>query len=308
MINYEYIIDNTIKYSPLTESLSHISNPEISVSLTPACNRLLIYMISNRGVVLTREAIFSTLWSQYGGTPSNSSLNTYISLIRKAFVNVGVEFEVIKTIPKTGFLFNPDSDIVVKAIAINPANIIAELPTDFVDAYQNNIEHYDSNDNISQEEPSPTSPHIDIMFASKTINNDIIRVHKRNKSRFYYIVGISVILLTIILGVYCLCMNNETSPIAPLKVGDVGTCDILFLPVHAGDSMILSIDKIRYIIKQSGLTCKTGGVFYLYADKRVAAGKNGKVFISHCERRSHSVKNCSDYIGLNLKLPEKYTD
>ncbi|MGT3828211.1 winged helix-turn-helix domain-containing protein, partial [Enterobacter kobei] len=81
MSQTEYIIAHTIRYVPASETLYLVSSPETLVTLTPACNRLLLHLLSSQGTVLSRDTIFSVLWEQYGYTPSNSSLNTYVSLI-----------------------------------------------------------------------------------------------------------------------------------------------------------------------------------------------------------------------------------
>ncbi|CDL37722.1 hypothetical protein [Citrobacter freundii] len=47
------------------------------------------------------------VWDDYGLQASNSSLNQYISILRRALSAFGCE-ELIITVPKMGFRLNPD--------------------------------------------------------------------------------------------------------------------------------------------------------------------------------------------------------
>ncbi|WP_170973902.1 winged helix-turn-helix domain-containing protein, partial [Citrobacter sp. wls831] len=136
----EYVIGQKIRYVPASETLSLVSRPEDLVVLTPACNRLLLHLLSSQGTVLSRDTIFSVLWEQYGYSPSNNSLNTYISLIRKAFINLGITDDVVVTIPKVGFIFSPD-------ISVEATHIYSE-PECAADAKENNI--YQSFDTVTE--------------------------------------------------------------------------------------------------------------------------------------------------------------
>lgn len=302
MSNKFYIIGNAIRFSPSTESLHLTENPDISVVLTPACNRLLIYLISNQGVVLSRDAIFSTLWVQYGSTPSNSSLNTYISFIRKAFVNLGMESEVITTIPKTGFLFNPDLN--VEEIEIAPSDEINEISTKEVSHHINNAVLSGNESNITLDETKQDVRRVKEVVPDNNPNEDVTHNQGKKKITVINFVLASVALIIAAVSVACfLGLPERVPPVIPVNIGKMDACDILFLPVHAGDSAMLSEDNMRFIIRQSGFTCKPGGVFYLYTDKRVTTGQYGKIFVSYCELRDKSVKNCTDFIGDNLKFP-----
>jgi DNA-binding winged helix-turn-helix (wHTH) protein len=50
------------------------------------------------------------VWDAYGQEASNNSLNQYLSVLRKAFRNVGLEHEIIITVPKQGFLIKVNVD------------------------------------------------------------------------------------------------------------------------------------------------------------------------------------------------------
>lgn len=301
MSNRNYIIGSTIRFSPSTESLCLTENPDISILLTPSCSRLLGYLISNQGIVVSRDSIFTILWSQYGSAPSNSSLNTYISLIRKAFVNLGMTNEVITTIPKTGFLLNPDINIqeteFATDIECNSASTVEVNHHINHDAQLNT----DSNIDLDEEKKEIMEMNGNVPVNIRNGVGGASQEKKKNTSIFFVI---TVLLIVGIVTAVCIQETLEAvPPVTPVNLGKIDTCDILFLPVHPGDSLMSPRDDIRFIIKKSGFTCKTGGVFYVYADKRFMISGQGKTFVSYCELREKSVKNCTSYIGDNLKHP-----
>ena len=297
MSNWEYIIGENIKFSPAMESLNLIKTPEISILLTPACSRLLQYLLSEQGIVVSRDAIFLKLWSQYGNTPSNSSLNTYISLIRKSFLNLGEEDKVIITIPKTGFLFNPDLKVkAVQIFIVEPnegrGNVGCFMDNNMTIKNDSALENYDRTDG---------GPDYDFKFSkTKSSGNDIYRKLTSKNKGFYLYGFVTLCLATLI---YSLVQNEILQEVTPVNIGKVDKCSIFFLPLHGEESIALPEGNIQYIIKKSNFTCHPGGVYYLYADKRVLTGKHGKTFVSYCELRDKSVKSCRDYIGINVKLP-----
>lgn len=250
--------------------------------------------------MLSRDAIFSELWSQYGSTPSNSSLNTYMSLIRKAFSNLGMESEVIVTIPKTGFLFNPDIDVEETEMTYVDESD-GSLP-ERMESHIDDADLPDGNNNIIQGETVQRVPYKKEEIPDTQITEGIICDGKKKKKTLLVSAAAMLIIATVSAAGY-LMGGEKARTVVPVNIGKTDTCDILFLPVYTGEFTALSSDDSNFIIRQSGFICKPGGVFYLYSDKRVALGQTGKVFVSYCELRNETVKNCTNYIGSNLKLP-----
>ena len=240
MSNWEYIIGENIKFSPSTESLNLIANPEISILLTPACSRLLQYLLSEQGIVITREAIFLKLWSQYGNTPSNSSLNTYVSQIRKSFMNLGEENDVIITIPKMGFLFNPDIKIIPVQILAIRKNKDGNSTGCYMDS-----DMTIGNDNVLEKDDALNSAsNLNLIF-KRTTNRKKYLNWKEIENKNYYVLFLTILFLVVL--VYSL-FRNETLPVVtPVNIGTIDNCSILFLPLHGEGSIFLAEEKIQYI-------------------------------------------------------------
>ncbi|GHD94128.1 hypothetical protein GCM10011445_24210 [Pseudocitrobacter faecalis] len=74
-----------------------------SIELSQTSNRLLKELLFHRGDILSRGEIFQSVFDRYGARASNSNLNQYISTLRKGLSELGIEKDVIITVPRVGF-------------------------------------------------------------------------------------------------------------------------------------------------------------------------------------------------------------
>ncbi|MGP3594091.1 winged helix-turn-helix domain-containing protein [Vagococcus sp. WN89Y] len=110
-----FIIEREIYFRPADGAIWHIGSEQEKRFLTPASSRLFAYLIEQQGQVLSRNDIFQAVWENYGLHSSNNTLNQYISLLRRTLADFGLEAQIIKTIPKAGFLLSPDVTIAREA-------------------------------------------------------------------------------------------------------------------------------------------------------------------------------------------------
>lgn len=101
-----FLIAEKIKFNPEDGSLTHCATQE-TVKLTLTASRLLETLLGASEGILSREKLLTMVWDDYGLQASNSSLNQYISILRRALSAFGCE-ELIITVPKMGFRLNPD--------------------------------------------------------------------------------------------------------------------------------------------------------------------------------------------------------
>lgn len=85
-----------------TESLQH---------LTVTTSRLLSLLLHHHGNVVSRDTIFEEVWDAFDKTPSDKNLNQNIFLLRKNFQNLGLDSEIITTIPRVGFIISNSVDV-----------------------------------------------------------------------------------------------------------------------------------------------------------------------------------------------------
>ena len=114
-----YRINRTVIYNPDDGTLTLIDDSDQDcvgeISLTPTANRLLHLLIMHQGNVIEREALLEHVWDNYGLKSSNNSLNQYVSMLRRNFADLGLEEAAIVTVPRTGFMFSQDLEIVTEA-------------------------------------------------------------------------------------------------------------------------------------------------------------------------------------------------
>jgi len=101
-----YTIDGIITYNSDDCSLGHIPTQE-SLSLSISSGRLFERLLNSNGEILSRDTLLTEVWDKYGLRGSNSNLNQYLSILRRALAGFGCE-NLIITVPKMGIRLNTD--------------------------------------------------------------------------------------------------------------------------------------------------------------------------------------------------------
>ncbi|MGM7743331.1 winged helix-turn-helix domain-containing protein [Yersinia enterocolitica] len=109
----KYILNFTLVFTPEQRSLVLVNNDEVEIILSAPASRLLVELIKHMGVTLSRDELLKNVWEDYGYIGSNSNLNSYISEIRKAFINLGCDSQMIVTVPKVGMRFSANIETVL---------------------------------------------------------------------------------------------------------------------------------------------------------------------------------------------------
>jgi len=117
-----YIIDDQITYNSDDCTLSHLPTQE-TLSLSISACRLFEQVLNSDGEILARDTLLTEVWDKYGLRGSNSNLNQYLSILRRALAAYGCE-NLIITVPKTGIRLNTEIKIVREpVIAIQGSDV-----------------------------------------------------------------------------------------------------------------------------------------------------------------------------------------
>ncbi|WP_238582653.1 winged helix-turn-helix domain-containing protein [Trabulsiella odontotermitis] len=81
------------------------------IELSQTSTRLLAELLDHHGDLLSRNEIFQSVFDKYGARASNSNLNQYISTLRRNLCDLGVEKEIIVTVPRIGFKISEEAII-----------------------------------------------------------------------------------------------------------------------------------------------------------------------------------------------------
>ncbi|CAO98049.1 winged helix-turn-helix domain-containing protein [Erwinia tasmaniensis] len=82
------------------------------VDLSQTSSRLLNVLLNHHGDILSRNEIFQSVFDKFGARASNSNLNQYISILRRTLNDLGVEKEIIVTVPRVGFKISKKATVV----------------------------------------------------------------------------------------------------------------------------------------------------------------------------------------------------
>ncbi|MBD8109065.1 transcriptional regulator [Erwinia persicina] len=104
----KYIINDKFIFNPNDLVLFDSKHPEIVTKIKKPVGRLLLELLHNNKINVSRDYLLEKVWSTNMFTASNAGLNNYISELRKAFSLVGCEDDIIITLPKFGFRFEAD--------------------------------------------------------------------------------------------------------------------------------------------------------------------------------------------------------
>lgn len=119
----KYLIENKVFYNSGSGKLIHI---DIGVTekhqLTKTANHILAILIASHGEVVSRQSLLERVWESRGHAASNSSLNQYISILRKKLSSLTGIDNAILTIPGAGFSLSAEikikrCDEVVKGVS-----------------------------------------------------------------------------------------------------------------------------------------------------------------------------------------------
>ncbi|TFZ52020.1 CadC family transcriptional regulator [Serratia proteamaculans] len=100
----KYRLNDQIIFDVDTGTLSLTEFSDDPISISNPSKRLLLLLITHHGEAVSREVIFKKVWDDYGMVSGNNNLNQCVSKLRRVIKNLGIEDEVIVTVPKVGFM------------------------------------------------------------------------------------------------------------------------------------------------------------------------------------------------------------
>ncbi|MGP6457486.1 winged helix-turn-helix domain-containing protein [Enterobacter ludwigii] len=100
----KYILNNKVEFIVADRKLKG-NDLEVVLS-NPAC-RLLLVLLENNKLKVTRDELLTKVWDDFGLTSSTSSLNNCVSSIRRGLSQVGLD-NLLITVPKEGFVIDID--------------------------------------------------------------------------------------------------------------------------------------------------------------------------------------------------------
>ncbi|KFB87109.1 CadC family transcriptional regulator [Serratia grimesii] len=100
----KYRLNDHIIFDADTGTLSLTEFSDDPISISNPSKRLLLLLLAHHGEAVSRDVIFKKVWDDYGMVSGNNNLNQCVSKLRRVIKNLGIEDEVIATVPKVGFM------------------------------------------------------------------------------------------------------------------------------------------------------------------------------------------------------------
>lgn len=113
-----HLIDGVVRFDEIKGSLMNVETGD-EISLPPSAVCVFIILLNNEKNPVERGEFMEQVYLRFGFDMSNNTLNQYISLLRKNLKNLGVDVDVITTIPKIGFCISPDVVVVNESIKLD---------------------------------------------------------------------------------------------------------------------------------------------------------------------------------------------
>ncbi|MEO3383555.1 winged helix-turn-helix domain-containing protein [Enterobacter soli] len=253
----KYIIEGQVFFRPEDGTFWMEEKEDEKVILPPIVARLMTLLVDRQGTVLTRDEIMNFVWTVHGLEPSGNSLNQYISNIRRNFQNVGLGDDVIKTIPRIGFIFNAELSVVKVSES--------EIAQDVDDPGPQPIEH------------------------RKKTNGT-----KTGYSIFALLIAIMAATpIMVKTGVNVL--NEYRLEITPVPIGKVNRCEVQTVKMENASRNPKMIPITQKLFNDSNIHCKNHEKAFLFIQSSVFYNKPSRAFISLCGEENKTLTSCKNF-------------
>ncbi|MGL5386517.1 MAG: winged helix-turn-helix domain-containing protein [Serratia sp. (in: enterobacteria)] len=102
MTKPQYRIEGDVLFCPNSVGFYHQDLQEEIVTISSSAARLFSFLIKNKGEIVEREVLLQRVWDDYGLQASNNNLNQCLSTLRRIIKSMGIDKNIIETIPKVG--------------------------------------------------------------------------------------------------------------------------------------------------------------------------------------------------------------
>ncbi|TNV20875.1 transcriptional regulator [Buttiauxella sp. B2] len=108
--NLCYLIENKITFSPEKQTLVHADSHE-QIKLKPTASLCLLLLLRNHGEIVTQNELLAFAWGESHRQVSFNAFYQSILSLRKSFLQMNVEKQIITTIPRKGLLIQQEITI-----------------------------------------------------------------------------------------------------------------------------------------------------------------------------------------------------
>ncbi|KTS25192.1 winged helix-turn-helix domain-containing protein [Pantoea stewartii] len=147
------ILNGFFVFEPDKKRITGRGSPAVISASASLCLELLI---ENAGQLVTHQQFYDYVWRRFGTEPASTTLYQNISALRRAFLKAGLKEDIIRTMPRKGFLLSPKTTVDKEVISLSlPLNTVTQDDKGVPELATNNPEPDIAAEGvqISQDEP-----------------------------------------------------------------------------------------------------------------------------------------------------------
>ncbi|MGC7405847.1 winged helix-turn-helix domain-containing protein [Pandoraea pneumonica] len=99
----KYLIGDAARFDSETLTLAATHSPDTPLALGAAAARCLLVLLEADGEIVTKKALLTEAWEQYGAVVSSNNLSQAIVQVRRALEQAGVDPAALATVPRIGY-------------------------------------------------------------------------------------------------------------------------------------------------------------------------------------------------------------
>ncbi|WP_455815330.1 winged helix-turn-helix domain-containing protein [Pseudomonas graminis] len=261
----DYFINQIIHFDSINGLIKLIDNDNSTIQLSRPGSRLLTELISRRGDTMTREELLQLVWEEHGLRPSGSNLSNHISLLRKTFSQLGMNENIIITVPKKGFRLDAKVDL-----------------TRFY--------HHDNNDTIENIKTKKITIPI--------IPNEYTLVPKIKKMHLVLMIIISLIIILFILNRYSFNSRKDDSL-------EIGSCQMINLSEDKNSVEKIKILESLINKRQIDCKTRKSTIYFRFSNFFPEKDYDqSAIFLTQCQQnRNNRLTQCESYLSSTIKKP-----
>lgn len=282
----------TLGPSDFSDEPTAISNP---------AKRLLLLLIANYGKPVEREVIFKKVWDDYGMISSNNNLNQCVSKLRRVLKVMGIDDEVIVTVPKIGFMLRREIQVEISQEDDGHFTPLVPAQTVSDEAYfplESGLEtKAETDDDIASTSEADDEPDLPTSVEIAT---------PANKKRLGWGLIATVAGLVFVLGIASTMYATNSLARQEVFLGKAGSCKVFMsTSTQSGvPSSSLNQDMLSYV-EQRKAECRADEYLLVVRNNQVRSFISGvtRLFFVRCTIvREHKIEFCSGLENDSLPL------
>lgn len=162
-LSRKIILNSFLTFEPDKKRITGRGNPVIISASASLCLELLI---ENVGQLVTHQHFYDYVWRRFGTEPASTTLYQNISALRRAIYKAGLQEDIIRTMPRKGFLLSPQTTVEKESLSVSPVSKSAQA----LSAGGNKIpEHGSSDERMTTVQSEQETDHVKKIFSYSSL-------------------------------------------------------------------------------------------------------------------------------------------